>query len=68
MEVELGEDIIHESHYFVVAEVADGAFVSVVDILVGTEVTCLDVESYFLVCIAEGHTFGGESVDGFNGS
>ena len=52
--------------YAVVAEVADGTLVSVVNVFVGSEVTCFNVESHLLIRIAERHTFSRESVDLFD--
>ena len=56
------ECLLHEGLYLVVAEIADAALMGVMDIFVSLERACLDVESYFLVGIAERHAVGGETV------
>lgn len=60
--MEFGEGMLHESLYLVVAEIADAALVSVVDILVWLEFSSLDFQSHFLVSVAEWHSVGGKLV------
>lgn len=54
LKAEAGIGGLHESGNAVVAQVADGAFVGVVDFLVRRELVGLDVKSHFLVGVAEG--------------
>ena len=49
------------------AEVADASLVGVVHLFAGREASGLDVESHFPVGIAEGHAFGSQAVDFFDG-
>ena len=60
------ERLLHEGLDLVIAEVADGAFVSVVDVVTGLESTSLDVETNFLIGIAERHSVGGQAIDLFD--
>ena len=67
LKAEAGIGGLHESGNAVVAQVADGAFVGVVDFLVRRELVGLDVKSHFLIGVAEGHALRSEAVDLFNG-
>ena len=53
VEVETIERLLHESLNLVVAEIADGALVGVMDVVRSLERACLDVESHLLIGIAE---------------
>ena len=66
LEVEAVERLLHESLDLVVAEVADRAFVGVVDVVRGLERTSLDVESHLLIGIAEGHPVGSQAIHLFD--
>ena len=50
--METVERLLHESLDLVVAEIADGAFVGVMDVVRGLERAGLDVESHLLIGIA----------------
>ena len=65
--MEVGEDGVEELLDLVVHEIADTALVSVMDVLVGHEVACLDVETHLLVGIAERHAVGGKAIDLLDG-
>lgn len=58
LEVELREGLLHQRLNLVVAEIADAAFVSMMNILVWLEFASLDFQSYLLVSIAEWHAVG----------
>lgn len=67
LKAEAGIGGLHEGGNAVVAKIADGAFVGVVDFLVRRELVGLDVKSHFLISIAERHALRSEAVDLFNG-
>ena len=56
------ERLLHEGLYLVVAEIADAALVGMVDISVSLKRASLNIKSYLLIGIAEGHAVGGEAV------
>lgn len=60
--VEVTEYLVHQCRDAVVAQVADASLMGVVDIMVGTELASLYLQSHFLIGIAERHAVGGEAV------
>ena len=54
IEVEVAERLVHECRDAVVAQVADGAFMGVMNVLVWTEGASLDVKADLLVGVSEG--------------
>ena len=67
LEIEPCNDFLHQCLNLVIAEVADGTLVGVVDVFVGGEFTSLNVQAHFLVGIAEGHSLSGQLVDLLDG-
>ena len=54
--------LLHDLSDFIVTEVADGTLMGVMDLMVGLELTGLNVESYLLIGIAEGHAVGCQTI------
>ena len=65
--VELSKNTVHQCLDLVIAEVANGTLVCVVDIHVCLKRASLNLQSHLFVSIAEGHSLGGEAVDLFHG-
>ena len=61
-EVESVDDLLHQGFDVVVAEVSDTAGMGVADFFVVGKMARLDIQSYFLVSIAEGHSLSGQTV------
>ena len=60
--METVERLLHDLCDFIVAEVADGSLMGVMDLMAGLELTGFNVESYLLIGIAEGHAVGGQTI------
>ena len=63
IEIELSNGVVKQCCNAVVAQIANGTFMGVVDSRVGSEYARLNVEPHFFVCIAEWHAIRGKSVD-----